>query len=243
MVTIQRYYSFLGILTLGLFVSLIFSGCSDDKKPVSGDGITQGVIQFNVTYPYLDSNDIGLKLLPEQMTMTFKDDLYRVESEGGMGLFLAGFISHGKEQTMDYFMKIIGQKMVSRFTLKAMKQFHHEFPAYRLEFLDSTKTIAGLPCKAAKVIFFDNVVSDYTIWYTDQILIENPNWCSPFPKIEGVMLEYIIQRDGLVIHFQANDVVPGVIDPSTFAIPLDYKVVSNKKLIYKMEEAFMGFDY
>ncbi|UTW60842.1 hypothetical protein KFE98_12490 [bacterium SCSIO 12741] len=240
---IQRHQSFLGALVFGLLSALLIAGCGEGSPKVSGDEVDQGIIHYKVTYPYLDTNDIGLKLLPQQMTMTFNKDLYRVESEGGMGLFLGGFVSHGEKQTMDYFMKIIGQKMVSRFTQKSMKQFHHEFPAYRLEFIDSTKTIAGLPCRGAKVIFFDNIISDYIIWYTDKIQIINPNWCSPFPKIEGVMLEYIIQRDGLVIHFEANEVIPSKIDPSVFTIPLDYKVVSNKKLIYKMEEAFMGFDY
>ncbi len=203
----------------------------------------QGHIIYDISYPYLDSNDIGLNLLPREMTLTFKGDMYKTESIGGMGLFAAGFVSNNEEKTMDYFMKIISSKYVSRFTEKGVKRFHHDFPRYRLEELDTTRSIAGMNCASTKVIFDNNVVSDYIIWHTNQIKLKNSNWCSPFPMISGVLMEYQVQRQGLVLKMTANSIQSDSISLDQFKVPLDFNIVSNKTLTRKIKEAFMSFDY
>ena len=119
--------------------------------------LSEGQIIYKISYPYLDSNDISLNLLPKEMTLTFKGDHYKAESIGGMGLFAAGFISDNKEKTMDYFMKVISSKYASRFTNKGVKRFHSDFPSYRLEKLDTTRNIAGMDCNATRVIFYNNI--------------------------------------------------------------------------------------
>ena len=201
------------------------------------------MIEYKITYPNLDSNDIGLNLLPQKMIFKFKDNKYRIHSEGGMGLFVTGFISNNEEKKMDYFLKMISAKFVSRFNTKGLKHLHEDFPAYRLDPIDSSRTIAGLHCKGTKVVYYSNVVSDHEIWYTDQIELTEPNWCSPFKNIPGVMMSYQVQRSGLVIRFEADKISQDSIPDSEFRVPLEYKAVSNKKLVRKLEEAFIGFEY
>jgi hypothetical protein len=226
--------------------SVTFFSCSqeDDHQhhPVPG-AVSEGSIEFNVTYPYLDSNDIGLNLLPSTMTMVFKNNKYRVESTGGMGLFLTGYVSDNDKKQMDYFLKIISQKFISRYSAKGLKSLHKDFPSYRLETLDSTRTIAGMECYGYKVVYYSNVVGDHYIWATDQIDLVGSNWCNPFPQIPGVMLAYQVQRSGLVINFEASKFTPSKLSDADFKTPLDYKVISNRALIRKMEEAFIGFEY
>lgn len=176
--------------------------------------------------------------------MIFKDDVYRLESVGGMGLFAAGYISHTRDRKMDYFLKVVSQKFVSRFTEKSIKNFNKEFPAFRTEpVLDSVREIAGVQCVGTKIIFFNNPVDDYIVWHTDQIALTKSNWCNPFHKIDGVLMEYMIQSNGLVMRLKATEIIHDTIKPHEFRIPVDYKVVSNKTLMRKMEEAFIGFEY
>ena len=166
-----------------------------------------------------------------------------MESIGGMGLFAAGYVSNIENRTMDYFMKIVSAKNVSRFTEKTIKFFNQDFPAFRTENVDSTRVIAGYTCKGQRIVFFDNPVPDYTVWYTDDINLKNSNWCNPFNKIDGVLLEYMVQSNGLVMKLSAANVRAEIIKPDELRIPTDYKIVSNKLLMRKMQEAFMGFDY
>jgi hypothetical protein len=56
-------------------------------------------------------------------------------------------------------------------------------------------------------------------------------------------MEYQIQRNGLVIDFKANKIISDSLDINEFNVPLNYKVISNKALIRKMEEVFGGFEY
>ena len=235
-----KYYS---KAILSIVFGLLFSSCSALIEGSSDDDLEEGQIIYKISYPYVDSNDIGLNLLPKEMTLTFKGDHYKAESIGGMGLFAAGFISDNKEKTMDYFMKVISSKYASRFTNKGVKRFHSNFPSYRLEKLDTTRNIAGMDCNATRVIFYNNIVSDYIIWHTDQIKLKNSNWCSPFPTISGVLMEYQVQQEGLVLKMTANSVQRDSISPDYFKVPLDFKIVSNQTLTRKMKEAFMSFDY
>jgi hypothetical protein len=219
--------------------------CSGDENEnyIAPGALNEGTIEFDVSYPYLDSNDIGLNLLPQKMLMKFKDGKYRIESEGGMGLFLTGYISDSKKKQMDYFLKIISSKFVSRFNDKGLKKLHKEFPAYRMEELDSTIEIAGYTCRGVKIIYYSNVVSDHNIWFTNEINLPESNWCNPFPDIKGVLLAYQVQRNGLVIDFKASRIINDSISDNNFKVPLDYRVISNRALIRKMEEAFIGFEY
>lgn len=235
-----KYFSWIG---LSLLAGILLSSCSQKIENDDGNALEQGQIIYDISYPYLDSNDIGLNLLPSEMTLTFRGDQYSTESIGGMGLFAAGFISNNKEKTMDYFMKIISAKYVSRFTGKGIKRFHNDFPSYRLVELDSTRTIAGTECNATQVLFYNNVVSDYIIWHTQQIQLKNSNWCSPFPAIPGVLMEYQVQQQGLVLKLKAKTIEADSVSLDHFKVPLDFKIVSNQALTRKMKEAFMSFDY
>ncbi|MCB0481046.1 MAG: hypothetical protein KDC83_06410 [Flavobacteriales bacterium] len=225
--------------------SIVGVSCNSDQDDASQmtNSRTEGMIEYNLTYPFLDTNDIGLNLLPDKMTLIFKDHTYRMESIGGMGLFAAGYVSNMDRRTMDYFLKIVSAKYVSRFTETTIKFFNQDFPAFRSMPVDSTRVIAGYECKGLQIIFYDNPIPDYVIWYTDEINLKNSNWCNPFNSIDGVLMEYMIQSNGLVMKLTAAEVLPETINPEQLRIPTDYKIVSNKVLMRKMEEAFMGFDY
>ena len=231
-------------LLLIILIVVSFSSCEQESKSVFNEnGITQGIIEFNISYPYLDSNDLGLNILPKTMEMTFKDNTYKIESIGGMGFFVGGYISNNDKKEMDYYMKMMSSKFVSRFNEKGVKKLHKDFPGYRLDKLDSIREIAGYKCEGYRVVFYSNVVKDHNIWFTTDINVPGANWCSPFPKVDGVLMEYQVQRSGLVINFSASKVISDSIDVEEFKIPLKYKVIPNKVLIRKMEEAFGGFDY
>ncbi len=228
---------------IGLLFLLTLASCSEIKSRIGDNKINQGTITYKITYPYLDSNDIGLNLLPDKMTLTFLNNMYKTESVGGMGLFSAGFVSNTDEQTVDHFMKVISSKYVSRFSPKGLKKFYEGFPSYRLEPLDTTKKVAGFNCNATRVVFYNNIISDYIIWHTKEIGIKDFTWCSPFPAIDGVLMEYKVQQEGLVLNLQAEQLIMDSVSTDAFKVPLDYTVVSNETLIRKIEEAFVSFDY
>ncbi len=230
-------------ITLSALAVLLLSACNDFNQSQKDSEGKFGKIIYHVSYPYLDSNDIGLNLLPDKMTLTFSGNQFKSESVGGMGLFAAGFISHNDNKTVDHFMKVISSKYVSRFSEKGIKTFYQDFPSYRLESLDSTKKIAGYNCEGTKVLFYNNKISDYVIWSTTELGLTNYNWCSPFPSIEGVLMEYKVQQEGLVLAVKALSIETDSVDMDEFKVPLDYNVVSNRTLKRKIKEAFVSFDY
>jgi hypothetical protein len=86
--------------------------------------------------------------------------------------------------------------------------------------------IAGYKCTMAKITFPDDIHPSFTVYYTNDIHLQTPNWNSPFSKIEGVLMEYQVDRYGLEMKFTAKKVTKADVESSSFEIPEGYKPVT-----------------
>ena len=106
----------LTVILLAIF-TLIFISC--EVKEV-GKPLSQGTIEFEVTYPELDSNNIVLKFMPENMEMSFKDNKYSHEWAAGLGLFKTGYVTDCTTKKMDYLLKLINVKYKSSYDAESI---------------------------------------------------------------------------------------------------------------------------
>jgi hypothetical protein len=233
---LKKYFKF-GVYKL-LFVLFLFTQTSCDRSVVKGDVLSEGIIEYDITYPVLDTGLLGVNMLPSIMTLTFKNDRYKVEISSAMGTISMGFISDGSAEKLDYYLKIINQRFISRFNSKGIRHLNQRFPAYNLVPADTMKEIAGYDCKGYKVHYFSNFAPDHMVYFTDNIRIKNPNWCTPYPKISGILFSYRMQYEGLVMHLEARKVKAIEVKDSDFNLPTDYKVIANPQIVRRLEELF-----
>ena len=223
----RLYIIFLPILLL------LFSGCENIFKR----NITEGLIEFEITYPETGAGDLMAGILPNQMILRFKDGRTAGSLGTPMGIFKTELLAFPETRTVYQLVKLMNQKHALRVDSKDIESLYAELPEMKIHFVDSTKKVAGYNCKMAVVTFKDNVKEGFSIFYTDEIDLENSNWFTPFHEIRGVLLEYQVRKYNYELRLTATRVVSEDIDESYFVVPNDYVEIDQDG----MDKIFEGF--
>lgn len=217
---------------------LFIDGC---EEPELGKILTEGKVEFDVTYPDIDSNNVLIKFMPDEMEMKFKDNIYKHEWVAGLGLFKTGYVADCNQTIMGYILKLINVKYKSTFDKDGISILNGNYPEYNFVPSTYTKLIAGYTCHEGIIEFPGKELPDFSVFYTTHLKITNPNWCNPLSKVPGVMLEYQLTKYNLTMKFTATSVIEEQIDINDFKIPSEFEAISNKRMEYKLKETFMSF--
>jgi len=220
------------IIFLPLFI-LFFSGCENIFK----SNVEEGLIEFEITYPETGAGDLMAGILPNQMILRFKDDRTAGSLGTPMGIFKTELLSFPETRTIYQLVKLMNQKHALRVESNDIESLYSELPEMKIHFVDSTKEVAGYECKMAVVTFKDNIKEEFSIFYTDEIDLENSNWFTPFHEIRGVLLEYQIRKYNYELRLTATKVISKEIDESYFVVPDDYVEIDQNG----MDMIFEGF--
>ncbi|GAB4145056.1 MAG: hypothetical protein Fur0041_19770 [Bacteroidia bacterium] len=209
---------------------ILLSSCSGGifKKDIS-----EGTIEFKSEA--VGENKPSAMLVPDKMTVKFKDNYSAAELEAGMGFARMKFISDPVKKEFVSQVNML-DKFTSKLDMKGVETSNYYFPDYTVDYGKETKEIAGYKCKKATLKFKDGS-QPVDVWFTNDINIKNPNWSNAYYKIDGVLMEYTLKKYGLELHFTATTVTEGSVDQSVFTVPAGYKTVDNKEL----EDMFAGF--
>jgi len=69
-----------------------------------------------------------------------------------------------------------------------------------------------------------------------EIKIKEPNWCTPFKSVPGVLMEYRVERFNVIMHFTAVEVEKSKIKDTEFLVPKKYKEISIDAMEKNLEE-------
>lgn len=211
------------------------------KNFVQDDRISEGIIVFDVTYPKLDDNSVLKDFLPTKMTMKFDDNKFHSELSAAFGLFKTNVISFGDDQTFAQTVKLIDKKYAVKYDEEKAAHSNSQLPPIEITFTKKKKTIAGYTCKEAIVVVNTDEKETYTVFYTEEINIENPNWFTQFNEIPGVLMEYQIEKYNICTRFVAQTVESVKVDNNIFEIEDDYEMISEDRLNSEMMDIFDEF--
>jgi len=198
--------------------------------------ISEGVIEFEITYPETDAGDLMAGILPGEMTLKFKDNK-TIGELSSMGIFTTSVIAYPDSRKVAQLVKIMTKKYVLMLDSAEVKDLYSELPEMTIHFVDETKEIAGYKCKKAIITFKNNIKEEFSVYYTNDIEIENSNWCTPFYEIDGVLLEYQVRKYNIEMRLTATRVINLTVDDSEFEIPPDYNKITQEE----MNQIFEGF--
>lgn len=226
-------------LTLLIGIVLFFTACNNSEG-FQAD-ISEGIIEYKVSYPMLDSNDLMLDMMPEKLIMKFKDDRYKTELKAAAGIIETCYIANSTDRTLINMVKIFSDKYAMVLN-ESQTAAMNELPPFRLEFLEDPMVIAEANCNKVLVDFGIGRDESVFLYYTNEIKLKDPNWCTPFGKIDGVLLDYYLENYNMVMHLQAERIIPAEIDDSEFELPAEYKVLSKEdfdRVVVANLETFM----
>jgi GLPGLI family protein len=225
--------------TLPIIVfSVLLASCDSklfDKR------ISEGVIEYEITYPNMPEDNHMADFMPDLMITKFKKDQYTNQISAGMGMFQSSFVSSSKDYSLKSIVKLFNKKYTTEMGEDDLPLLYESYPSFTLTLLPDTKTVAGYSCKKALVIFTEVQYPSVYIYYTDQIHIHDPNWSLPYDTIDGVMLDYAMERYGLLMRFKAIEVREDDIDNSEFEAPEEYEKITPVEMKKQMDELFKSF--
>lgn len=207
----------------GALLLLIVGSCGQDDDKV----VAEGVIEY--TASVVDQSNPMASLAPSKMSIKFKNNKSCAEMSAGMGLFSTSFISDPETKTLTQLVKLLNKKFSLVLDQGSIQK---ENDAYKFELTPGkeTKMIAGYKCEKAHVKMMDEFGTEFDIFYTKDLAIENPNFANPFNMIDGVLMEYQMKKFGLEMKFTAKTVKKADIDDSEFELPSDFKAISAEEM-------------
>lgn len=233
---INAIYIVITFIILNLFLASCDSNLWDQR-------LTQGEIEFNVTYPEMDEGNVLVDFMPDVMDMKFKDDKVITELSAGMGMFKTTFIADCKTHTMNQMVKLVNKKYSSNYDLNNIGKLNAGYDDFYIINSGGMKEIAGYHCKEALVVFNTVDHSSFYIYYTDDIKIADPNWIFPFNEIKGVPLQYRIERNGIVMELIANTVTEVDIPEEAFISSNEFTEITHEKMEKELNDIFESFNY
>jgi GLPGLI family protein len=225
---VNRLFNYIIVILAPL---LLLTGCEN-----SGGTVDQGIITYDISYPRPIEDKWMEKLMPSEMEMQFKNNQINTELTFGLGMIKIGFISNTEDKQLHELLKFMRNRNVSHRGTNQIEELLQKIPPHTIELLPDTKSILGFVCNKALVhVESPSESYSYDLWYTKDIQLKDPNWCTPFKKIPGVLMEYRVERFNVVMHFTAVEVKQTEIPDTEFLIPSKYKEISIEAMEKNLE--------
>lgn len=222
----------INLIIIALIPTLLASTCEE-----TGGTVDQGIITYDISYPRPIEDKWMEKLMPSEMEMQFKNNQINTELTFGLGMIKIGFISNTKDKQLHELLKFMRNRNVSHRGTEQVNDLLGKIPNHTIELLPDTKSIVGFLCNRAQVkVESPTEPYTYDLWYTNEIKVKDPNWCTPFKDIPGVLMEYRVERFNVVMHFTAVEVQQTEIQDSEFLVPTKYKEISIEAMEKNLEE-------
>lgn len=139
-------------------------------------------------------------------------------------------------------LKIFKKRLACNYDQIDLEEMLSDFPSFTIIKSDRVDTLAGIPCKIAKGVFYDMDEPNIDIYYSDRIAVPNPNWCSPFAELDGFLMGYDVDMFDMRLRLMAEHVEETPVEDDEFLIEDDYKKVSYKYIKVELEKLMESFD-
>lgn len=216
------------------------NGCEKISEGIFGAGISEGIIHYDVTFPYTETEGLLGTMLPKKMTMKFKDDRFVTDISAGMGMFKMKFISDNRKKVLHHAVEVMKKKKVVKLNKEEAEEMIQDFPDLTILPSRESDSIAGYYCQKAYGLFDKAEEKPMDIWHTDGIQLVNPNWCNQFHELDGVLMGYEVKRFGKRMRLRAERVEEVEVSDSVFTVE-EYEKVPLKEMNNTIQDLMENF--
>lgn len=176
-------------------------------------------------------------MLPSEAVTFCKGDKTRTEMTMGFGMNTTS-IADSKTGNSVALMNLLGSKYAIETKGDAENLENEKFSKNtKVDVTNETKTIAGYLCKKAIVKVTDpetKKTTEMDVWFAKDLNVNNGFAKGPFAKIEGTMLEFSLEQQGMNMNFQASSITKQKVDDQMFVVPEGYKKMTQEDLMKMM---------
>ena len=221
------------ITQFALLAFLLISTSNFLQAQENGRMVGQGKIVFEISYPNSQLDQQTLAMMPTESVLYFKGNMSRSEIQMGIGS--TAIISDHKLGETITLMDMLGNKSAIKSTKLDAEAERSSNNKPTVELKSDTKVIAGYNCKKAVVSTTGrNGGLTFDVWYTNELMARN-SFDSELEGINGFMLEFQTEQNGMTMKMTAKSVEEQQVDDSKFMLPEGYTVMTKEqfKQMYK----------
>ena len=219
------------LLTLTLLVILIVFSCSEENPEAK---YHKGRIEYQITYLNKDMGDISPAFLPQKMILYFNPDYSVNIIEGFMGFFRLNNITYFNNGKCLTYLKVLDKNYLFEGEKHEQMCCFEDMDDMEITHTQDSAMIAGLKCNKA-IIKLPQTNETFTIYYTKEIGLRDPNSTNPYKKIDGVLMEFNLQLSYLKMHFKATHFTNQKPGNKNFDIPEDSRVINRDEMSYVLQ--------
>ncbi|MGB0916951.1 MAG: DUF4412 domain-containing protein [Flavobacteriales bacterium] len=214
-------------------------GCDDNQSEDLGAAkISEGKIVYTLSYPQFEDDNIFTSMFPSEMTFKFKDNNTRNELKTKMAIFSTSLLANNKDKKVTHLVKIANKYSgLEMDSMEIMEEYGRKPDGMVITPTEQTKVIAGYNCQHALVSFKEDTASNFDLYYTNEIEIKDPNWCTPFHEIKGVLMEANVNKFNIDMRMVATAVVAEEYPQEEFQITNEYEPIT----VTEMADIFQSF--
>jgi hypothetical protein len=206
-------------------IIMYFSSCKEENSIANGKNF-EGYIEYSIEYPLVDSNNSLLEIMPEKMTVYFKDHQTKASFSAMGGLFMVTTLTNLEEKSSTQLVKILNKRLKCTLSeAEIYKEISKEFIIDSLVPTNQTKQIFGIDAQQYIAYISGTFRHQAEFYESDSLFFESPYWCTPFKNIKNILLEYNFNRYNISMKLKANKIVRTKVDKGELKIPDDFKEV------------------
>ncbi len=211
------------LLFVIMAVAISVTGYSQKKaKPF------KGVITYGIAYEGEELDAATQAQLPTEVVVSVLGD--KIRNEQISSFYSMASISNMEDGSTIVLIDAMGMKIAVNQTKEEIDANIEEagLEDPEIKFLDETKEIAGYTCKKAEVTSGDDMIE---VFYTEEINVpKGMNDNNGFKGIEGVLMEYSVVQEGMIMIMTVKEVKKGKVNKGMFVIPDDYEIKTAEEL-------------
>lgn len=233
----------LGVWSAPLVIMLfLVTACSKISNNVFEAKPSEGIIKYKISFPEVSDESITATLLPDQMTYAFSPTSFASNFETAGGVFRNKIVANRRTRTVDHQLKVFRKKIETKMKETDVMQMIAAYPKAAVIKTSQTDTIAGFHCKKALIVFEDVNIEEIEVYYTDQIEMDSPNWCTQYHEIDGVLMAYEIVEFGIRMRLEAEEVKTPLTDLEMLQAETEYSEITKEMMDIELEQLVQTFE-
>lgn len=237
-----KFFIALVWLTPIIAMSFLVAACSEISNNVFKKDIDEGIIEYQVSFPELGEESLTATLLPNKMTYVFKEDAFASYFEAAGGVFKNRIVANRDEKKVEHQLKVFRKKIKVMMNERDVMKMLTDYPKMAVVKTEETDTIAGFFCRKAMLVFEDVTMPEIAVFYTNDINMEMPNWCTQYHEIDGVLMAYEIEEFGVRMKLEATSVKPVSVEEEMLNPTGDYQAISRESMEIELAQLVETFE-
>jgi len=225
-----------------LIMAALITACSQISNNVFKNRPSEGVIEYKITFPEVTDESVTATLLPDRMTYAFTKNSFATKFETAGGVFQNKIVADRDTRTVDHQLKVFRKKIQASLDETEVMKMIAEYPKAAVIKTTKIDTIAGFPCKKALIVFEDVNMTEIEVFYTTEIDMESPNWCTQYHEIDGVLMAYEVEEFGIRMKLTAEEVKIPLQNHEILKPESEYSVITKDMMDVEMEQLVETFE-